>query len=182
MRASWGVPPTQDAVVRARVLLPLLAVLAAVVPGPAAAAPALTVPAWVAPVDGALEVTRPFDPPPGPYAAGHRGVDLAGAPGSPVRAAGVGVVVFAGTVAGRPVVSIDHPNGLRTTYEPVDPSVGAGQQVARGAPIGTLVGGHPGCPRAACLHWGVRKGQTYLDPMALLRPVHVRLLPLGRAG
>ena len=40
---------------------------------------------------------------------------------------------------GRPVVSIDHADGLRTTYEPVDPSVGAGQRVTRGSPIGTLV-------------------------------------------
>jgi murein DD-endopeptidase MepM/ murein hydrolase activator NlpD len=173
--------PTQDPVVRTRVLVLLLAVLAVVVPTAARAAPATpaaTAP-WVAPVDGGLDVTRPFAPPPGPYAAGHRGVDLAGAPGSPVRAAGAGVVVFAGMVAGRPVVSIDHANGLRTTYEPVDPSVAAGKQVARGSPIGTLVGGHPGCPRAACLHWGLRRGETYLDPMVLLRVVHVRLLPLG---
>jgi len=165
--------------VRTRVLAPLLAVLAAVVPAPAVAAPAVLAAAarWVAPMDGALDVTRPFEAPPGPYAAGHRGVDLGVAPGSPVRAAGDGVVVFAGMVAGRPVISIDHANGLRTTYEPVDPSVAAGQQVARGSPIGTLLAGHAGCPRAACLHWGARRGETYLDPMALLRPVQVRLLP-----
>jgi murein DD-endopeptidase MepM/ murein hydrolase activator NlpD len=167
--------------VRTRVLVFVLAALAAVVPAPAAAAP--TAPAavapWVAPMDGGLDVTRSFEPPPGPYGAGHRGVDLAGAPGSPVRAAGDGVVVFAGMVAGRPVVSIDHAGGLRTTYEPVHPSVAAGQQVARGSPIGTLVPGHAGCPRDACLHWGLRRGSTYLDPMLLLRPVRVRLLPLG---
>ena len=92
-------------------------------------------------------------------------------------AAGDGVVVFAGMVAGRPVVSIDHAGGLRTTYEPVDPSVGAGQAVARGSPIGTLTAGHEGCPAAACLHWGLRRGETYLDPLLLL-VVRVRLLPL----
>ena len=80
-------------------------------------------------------------------------------------------------VAGRPVVSVDHPGGLRTTYEPVDPSVGAGQRVARGSPLGTLVGGHAGCPGAACLHWGLRRGENYLDPLALLRPPRIRLLP-----
>jgi len=88
-------------------------------------------------------------------------------------------VVFAGMVAGRPVVSIDHANGLRTTYEPVDPSVAAGQQVARGSPIGTLVGGHAGCPLEACLHWGLRRGETYLDPLALLAPPRIRLLPMS---
>src|SRR4051795_4895717 len=105
------------------------------------------------------------------------GVDLAGPPGSPVLAAGDGVVAFAGMVAGRPLVSIDHADGLRTTYEPVHPSVGAGQAVARGSPVGTLAAGHAGCPSPACLHWGLRRGETYLDPLTLLRPPEVRLLP-----
>jgi murein DD-endopeptidase MepM/ murein hydrolase activator NlpD len=82
-------------------------------------------------------------------------------------------------VAGRPVVSIDHAGGLRTTYEPVDATVGAGQAVARGSPLGALAAGHAGCPAAACLHWGLRRGEVYLDPLTLLRPVRVRLLPLG---
>lgn len=135
--------------------------------------------AWGAPLDGELTVTRAFDRLPHPYAAGHRGVDLAGAPSGLVSAAGGGTVVFAGLVAGRPVVSIEHADGLRTTYEPVDPSVAAGQAVARGSPIGTLQTGHAGCPVQACLHWGLRRGETYLDPLLLLRPRQVRLLPLG---
>jgi murein DD-endopeptidase MepM/ murein hydrolase activator NlpD len=169
---------------RARFLPALLLVLAATsAPVPAAAEPAVVAPEavtlWGPPLGGELTVTRPFDPPPGPYAAGHRGVDLGGTPWSPVLAAGDGVVVFAGMVAGRPVVSIDHADGLRTTYEPVDPSVGAGQRVARGSPIGTLATGHAGCPREACLHWGLRRGETYLDPMTVLRTPRVRLLPIG---
>ncbi len=125
-------------------------------------------------------MTRLFDPPTTVYGAGHRGVDLAGAVGAPVLAAGAGTVAFAGMVAGRPVVSVDHPDGVRTTYEPVQPSVAAGQAVARGAPIGVLVGGHAGCPAAACLHWGARAGPAdYLDPLRLLTPPRVRLLPSG---
>ena len=93
-------------------------------------------------------------------------------------AAGDGVVAFAGMVAGRPVVSVDSAGGLRTTYEPVDPSVRAGQPVARGSPLGTLLAGHGGCPAAACLHWGLRRGKEYLDPLLLLTPPRVRLLPL----
>jgi murein DD-endopeptidase MepM/ murein hydrolase activator NlpD len=122
-------------------------------------------------------VTRAFAPPASDYGAGHRGVDLAGQVGQEVVAAGAGVVLFAGRIAGRPVVSVLHANGLHTTYEPVEPSVAAGQEVARGSPIGTLTSGHAGCPAAACLHWGLRRGDAYLDPLALLRPVHVRLLP-----
>jgi murein DD-endopeptidase MepM/ murein hydrolase activator NlpD len=68
---------------------------------------------------------------------------------------------------------------LRTTYEPVTPSVRAGLPVARGSPIGTLVTGHAGCPVAACLHWGLRRGETYLDPLLLLAPPRIRLLPWG---
>jgi murein DD-endopeptidase MepM/ murein hydrolase activator NlpD len=159
--------------------------LALLVPAPAVAAPkAATVPrptvpatTWAWPLAGPPPVTRGFAPPADPFGRGHRGVDLAGAPGAPVLAAGDGVVVFAGMVAGRPVVSVDHPGGLRTTYEPVDPSVAAGRAVARGSPIGTLLAGHAGCPAGACLHWGVRRGETYLDPLNVLRPPRVRLLP-----
>jgi murein DD-endopeptidase MepM/ murein hydrolase activator NlpD len=165
-------------VVRAVLLLSLVAVWA-LAPPPAVAEP--VVPSgsalWSAPLRG-VDVTRPFDVLPHRYAAGHRGVDLAGANGAVVLAAGDGVVAFAGMVAGRPAVSVDHPGGLRTTYEPVAPSVGAGQALARGSPLGTLLAGHPGCPVSACLHWGLRRGKDYLDPLALLAPPRVRLLPL----
>jgi murein DD-endopeptidase MepM/ murein hydrolase activator NlpD len=130
------------------------------------------------PLDGQPVVVRPFDPPPQPWLPGHRGVDLAAAPGSVVRAAGAGVVVFAGQVVGRGVVSVEHPGGLRTTYEPVSPLVRAGQEVRAGDPIGVLVAGHVGCPTPACLHWGLRRGEAYLDPLSLLGAGRVRLLPL----
>ncbi len=169
--------------VPARLLLALLvAVAAALAPAPAVAEPAVQpVAPWSSPLGDPPVVTRPFAPPPTPYGPGHRGADLAGAPGDVVRAAGGGVVVFAGTVAGRPVVSVDHADGLRTTYEPVAPAVAAGQPVRRGDPLGTLAAGHAGCPAAACLHWGLRRGDVYLDPLSLLRPPRVRLLPLGPA-
>jgi murein DD-endopeptidase MepM/ murein hydrolase activator NlpD len=161
-----------------RLVVPvLLAVVLVLAPVGAVAEPAPPGPGdlWSAPLPD-VTVTRPFDVLPHRYAAGHRGVDLAGAPGAPVLAAGDGLVAFAGMVAGRPVVSIDHPGGLRTTYEPVEPAVGAGQAVARGSPLGTLLAGHGGC--AACLHWGLRRGEDYLDPLLLLEPPRVRLLPL----
>ncbi|WP_138757589.1 M23 family metallopeptidase [Modestobacter altitudinis] len=159
---------------RARLLVFLIVVVSLVGGSPAAsAAPGL----WGSPLPGDLVVPRAFDPPPTPYAAGHRGADLAGAAGTPVLAAGAGVVAFAGMVAGRPVVSVAHAGGLRTTYEPVQPAVAAGQAVARGTPLGVLVDGHPGCTAQACLHWGLRRGDVYLDPLSLLRPPRVRLLP-----
>jgi murein DD-endopeptidase MepM/ murein hydrolase activator NlpD len=131
------------------------------------------------PLDGAARVVRRFDPPARPWLAGHRGVDLAGPPGATVRTAGAGRVRFAGLVAGRPVVSVDHAGGLRTTYEPVEPGVRAGDRVIAGGPIGRLAAGHPGCAGSACLHWGLRRGDVYLDPLVLLGLGRVRLLPLG---
>ncbi|XVV11535.1 murein hydrolase activator EnvC family protein [Actinoplanes sp. CA-131856] len=117
-------------------------------------------------------VVRRFDPPAQPWLAGHRGVDLSGSPGTPVSSAGPGTVVFAGELAGRGVVSIAHAGGLRTTYEPVSASVARGDVVAGGAVIGLLEAGHAG------LHWGLRRGELYLDPLALLGLGRVRLLPL----
>ncbi len=127
-------------------------------------------------------VVRPFDPPPQPWLAGHRGVDLAGSPGAAVVAAGPGTVLFAGVVAGRGVVSVAHPGGLRTTYEPVNATVRAGDAVRAGSTVGTLAAGHPGCPVAACLHWGLRRNDVYMDPLTLVGKGRVRLLPLQRAA
>lgn len=75
------------------------------------------------PLDGPPRLVRRFDPPPQPWLPGHRGVDLAAVPGAIVRAAGPGTVLFAGLVAGRPVVTVGHAGGLRTTHEPVQPAV-----------------------------------------------------------
>ncbi|MGW4478581.1 M23 family metallopeptidase [Rhodococcus triatomae] len=123
-------------------------------------------------------VLTSFDPPARDWLPGHRGVDLGGAVGQPVLAAGDGIVAFAGVVAGKPVVSIDHPGGLRTTYEPVEAQVHTGARVVVGARIGTLVTGHADCA-GTCLHWGVRRGRDeYLDPLALVRATPVRLKPL----
>jgi murein DD-endopeptidase MepM/ murein hydrolase activator NlpD len=126
-------------------------------------------------------VMRPFEAPSSPYGPGHRGIDIGGTAGAPVLAAGDGVVVFAGQLAGRGVVSVDHPNGLRTTYEPVAPVVKAGRRVSAGAVLGHLRPGHAGCP-GVCLHWGVRRGEEYLDPLALVATGHVRLLPWEEVG
>lgn len=129
------------------------------------------------PVSGALTVLRPFIAPTSPYGPGHRGVDLAAGRGAAITAAGPGTVSFAGSVTGRGVVVILHPDGVRTEYEPVHPLVSAGASVAAGTPIGLLHGRHPGCARS-CLHWGARLGAAYFDPLRLLVPLGpVVLLP-----
>ncbi len=167
-------PPVSPAAAGPAARAPLAPLVAA---GPAAPAP---VGAFRWPLDGTPPVLRRFDPPPLPWQAGHRGVDLGSHPGAAVRSAGPGTVVFAGTIAGRGVVSIGHGNGLRTTYEPVDvpATLRPGFPVVAGEQIGALTAGHPGCPVAACLHWGLRRGEQYLDPLLLLGLGRVRLLPL----
>lgn len=156
----------------------LLALLVVVLSLGTWAGPAHAAPRYDWPLSGDPPVTRPFDPPDKPWLSGHRGVDLASAPGVTVLAAGDGTVAFAGEVAGKPVISIDHPDGIRTTYEPVVATLSAGDPVQRGQPIGTLQAGHPECAVEACLHWGARRGERYIDPLSLLRPRRVRLLPL----
>jgi murein DD-endopeptidase MepM/ murein hydrolase activator NlpD len=128
-------------------------------------------------------VARGFDAPSPDWNPGHRGVDLSGMPGQPVYAAGPATVVFAGLLAGRPVVSLAHPGGLRTSYEPVRAAVRVGQRVTAETMIGELVAGHAGCRSAACLHWGAMwgpaSGADYVDPLGLLRSTPIRLKPLN---
>lgn len=127
-------------------------------------------------------VTRTFDAPRPDWQPGHRGVDLAGTAGQPVYAAAAGTVVFAGSLAGRPLVSVAHAGGLRTSYEPVEPLVRPGQRVQAGTALGRLVAGHAGCPAPACLHWGAMWGPAaradYVDPIGLLISTPVRLKPV----
>jgi murein DD-endopeptidase MepM/ murein hydrolase activator NlpD len=137
---------------------------------------------WRWPLAGRPPVLRPFDPPAKLYGPGHRGADLGAAAGDPVLAAGPGVVSFAGVLAGRGVVAVRHPGGLRTTYEPLVVTVRVGAVVPPGGVLGRMAAGHAGCPWPACLHWGLLRGEDYLDPLSLLRHGPVRLLPLDTAA
>ncbi|MFD0889749.1 peptidoglycan DD-metalloendopeptidase family protein, partial [Streptosporangium algeriense] len=102
-------------------------------------------------------------------------------PGAEVHAAGAGTIGYAGPLAGRAVVTVLHPGGLRTTYLPVRPSVRRGQRVSRGEVIG-VVQDVPGHCRTACLHWGLLRSRSYLDPLLLLGQGRVRLLPVWPMG
>ncbi|MDT0481215.1 MULTISPECIES: murein hydrolase activator EnvC family protein [Streptomyces] len=131
--------------------------------------------AW--PVGARPTVLRGWEPPATVYGRGHRGVDLAAPPGSPVRAVAPGRVSFAGRVAGKGVVSVELTGtDLRTTYEPVTASVKKGAEVAPGEVMGTVepTGSH--CT-TTCVHWGLRRGETYLDPLSLLPPWLLRRGP-----
>lgn len=125
--------------------------------------------AW--PVGPRPVLLRGWQPPASPYGPGHRGVDLAAAPGTLVRAAAPGRVSFTGMVAGRGVLSITLTGTgqppLRTTYEPVTAVVAEGDEVTAGQVVAVLGPGPFHCA-GGCLHWGLLRGETYLDPLSLL--------------
>ncbi|WP_232677818.1 M23 family metallopeptidase [Nocardioides sp. R-C-SC26] len=159
-------------------ILTLLAASDAAADPPGSPRPTPT-PVGVWPLEPEPRVVEHFDPPSDPYASGHRGVDLLATPGASVRAAMAGTVTFAAQLAGRGVVVVDHGD-TRTTYEPVSASVSRGDVVAAGDRIGALAlpGSH--CFPRACLHWGWRAGELYLDPLELVGAGPIRLLPLWR--
>src|SRR6476661_7407421 len=132
--------------------------------------------AW--PLSPRPQVVHGFDPPVTRWGAGHRGVDLLGHAGQRVRSALAGTVTFATTLAGRGVVVVDH-GGVRTTYEPVSASVSVGDVLVRGAVIGSLQRASSHCFPRACLHWGLLRGDAYLNPLTLVGAGPVRLLPLA---
>jgi hypothetical protein len=151
----------------------------------ATAAPAVARPVVIydAPVPG--QVLRDFEAPPDRYAAGHPGVDLAVAPGEPVRAAGGGEVDFVGSVDLDAWVTVRHADGIRTSYGSLtDLAVVIGDQVAAGQVLGAADGRHgQGRDRAEPgLHWSARRGGEYVDPMSLLDRALPRPTLVGPGG
>jgi len=119
---------------------------------------------WAWPVEPPYRILRPFIAPATQYSAGHRGIDIA-ASSARVLAPSAGVVHFAGVVVDRPVLSIRHPGGLISSYEPVIALVAEGQSVARGDLIGEVLPGHCSVP---CIHFGVRRDGEYVSPLNYL--------------
>jgi murein DD-endopeptidase MepM/ murein hydrolase activator NlpD len=119
--------------------------------------------AWVWPITG--RVVRPFDPPASAYGPGHRGINIAARPNTPVRAAADGVVVFAGTIAHARWVVVLHPGRIRTTYGALSATrVHRGQHVRGGQTIARAV-------RTGSVYFGVRIGPEYVDPLDYLEPL-----------
>ena len=137
---------------------------------------------WSWPVAPKPTVLGAFDPPDKPWMSGHRGVDLqTPGNGAAVTAPESGTVSFVGVVVDRPVITIDHGNGLRSSFEPVESSLARGAVVVRGDVIGTVLPGH--CNTLPCVHWGVRRGDEYINPLSLVTDLRPSvLLPLAAPG
>ncbi|MFJ6531481.1 murein hydrolase activator EnvC family protein [Microbacterium sp. NPDC091662] len=124
---------------------------------------------WSWPLTGPRAVSAPYRAPAHEYGAGHRGVDLAASVGAEVTAPADGVVAFRGTVVDRPLLTIEHPGGLVTTFEPVRSTLVAGDLVTAGQTLGVVdTGGHT---PAGSLHLGVRRDGDYINPLLLFGEV-----------
>ena len=143
--------------------------------GPSATAPRGR---WRWPLLPRPPVLARFDPPDVRWGSGHRGVDLGAGVSQEVLAPTDGVVTFRGVVVDRGVLVIQTAGGLRTTFEPVDSSLTVGTAVAQGQAVATVAATPGHCAPATCLHWGVLRDETYLDPLVLVGAVRVILLPL----
>lgn len=123
----------------------------------------------------------PLDPPLAPFAmersaslperpwdAGHRGIDVRATVAQSVLAPGDGVVAFAGMVVDRPVLTVLLDDGRLSSVEPVSSDLARGAVVARGQVVGEVSAHRDHCALATCVHWGVRRGDAYLDPLDLL--------------
>lgn len=119
---------------------------------------------WLWPVEGEHSIRLEYQAPITEYARGHRGVDLPVDVGQEVLAPATGIVSYAGTLAGRGVLSLRVGDYL-VSFEPLNSAVAEGDVVIRGAVLGTVgTGSH--CDE--CMHVGVRRNGLYLSPMKLL--------------
>lgn len=138
---------------------------------PATAAPADQ--QWSPPVDG--PVVRGNEPPERPFGPQHLGLDFAAKPGTPVRAAGDGVVAFAGLVGKSRSVAVEHPGARRTTYAYLRRlTVRPGLPVHRGDVVGFSGGTGPGHERDV-VHFGYRVNGQPQDPAQLFRSPRPRI-------
>lgn len=136
---------------------------------------------WSWPLVGARVVVEPFRAPAHAYGPGHRGIDIAPSTDASVYAPADGVVAFRGVVVDRAVLTIDHSDGLVSSFEPILSTVSAGTVVSEGEQLGTIdVGGHAA---AGTLHMGVRSDGVYVNPMLLFGGLpRAILLPCGPSG
>jgi murein DD-endopeptidase MepM/ murein hydrolase activator NlpD len=133
-------------------------------------------PRFVPPVDAPIR--DPYREPSTPYGPGNRGIEYDTEPGTWVRASADGVVAFAGVIAHEQYVSIDHDDGIRTTYSYLATiSADAGERLEQGDVVGTA---------GDRLHFGARRNGVYFDPATLFAnddaptpaPARARLVPI----
>ncbi len=169
---------------RATVAFLLLVTLILVAPIPtrarASSADGAPHPAWRWPTDERRAIASAYRAPAHEFGAGHRGIDITTAPGAVIRAPADGTVAFRGTVVDRPLITIEHPGGYVSTFEPLSSELSPGDAISSGQEIGTVAAGGHAAP--GTLHLGVRIDGAYMNPMLLFGAVpRAVLLPCCEA-
>ncbi len=102
----------------------------------------------------------------------HTGIDWAGAPGTPVIAAGTGVIAELGRKGGNGnYIRIRHANGYETAYSHMlkfQPGLTIGSKVNQSDVIGFM--GTTGLSTGTHLHFEVLINSTFVDPMTIHVP------------
>ncbi len=157
------------------VLLPIFAV--------SAVATAQEADEWATPFDQPTQLVNEYRQPNSDYAAGHRGVDYLVSLNQPILAPADGEIRFVGLVVDRWLLTISHPNGQISEFEPACTDLSQGDRVTRGQPIAWVCEALPNyrqhCDQMRCLHFSLRQSGLYLSPLALIGGLNPsRLLPL----
>lgn len=113
----------------------------------------------------------------------HNGVDYAASPGTQVRAAADGVIIFAGYKgANGNLVGISHSGGYETYYahlSRISRGIKRGVEVSQRTPIGAV--GSTGRSTGPHLHFALKRKGRFVDPMGQLngpgKPLPAREMP-----
>ena len=124
---------------------------------------------WTVPAEGRL--TSGFGERADPFTETtrfHRGIDIAAASGTPIRAARSGTVVFSGRLAGYGnTIILEHAGGYRTLYGHASRNlVKEGEAISAEQVIGEV--GSSGRSTGTHLHFELQKGGERLDPREIL--------------
>jgi hypothetical protein len=142
-------------------------------------APLVRAAPWMPAIKGA-QIERAFIQPNSDWSSGHRGIDVVAKAGAELASPTEALIKFAGSVFGRPVMTLLTPDNLVLEFEPacLKPTSSVGDSLEEGAVFATFCpAGQPTHCANPCLHWGVRANEGYLSAQRFLfelRPSRVK--------
>lgn len=127
---------------------------------------------WIPPLEPPINLINLYRQPNSDYSAGHRGIDYQVTIGQPVLAPADGQVWFSGKVVNRNLISLMHPDGNLTEFEPVCTDLQKGEPVFLGQEIGQVCEADASyrqhCRNATCLHFSIRQLGEYMSPQVFI--------------
>ncbi|MWV63107.1 peptidoglycan DD-metalloendopeptidase family protein [Helicobacter saguini] len=105
------------------------------------------------------------------YVRPHYGVDFSATTGTPVYAAGEGIIAFSGVKGGYgKVIEINHAGGIRTLYAHLS-KIGKASKIGARVRQGTYIGnvGSTGLSTGPHLHFGVYKNNKPINPLGQIK-------------